>query len=46
MTVGRDLKDVETLEFIKSLEPFQIDWSNIPDYMHNKDFMQMAKLCG
>ena len=46
MSVSLHQEDKETIEFIKSLKPFQIDWSNIPDYMNNKDFVKMAKLCG
>ena len=40
-----DINDTSTSDFIASLEPFQIDWSNIPDYIHQKDFMLLAQRC-
>ena len=42
-----DLKEenVEGINFIKRENPYQIDWSNIPDYMHNKKFLKLAQLC-
>ena len=45
MKVSLDQEDEKSIEFIKDLNPFQIDWSNIPDYFSNKDFVKMAKLC-
>jgi hypothetical protein len=30
---------------IKNLKATEIDWSNIPDYFTNKDFIQIAKRC-
>ena len=30
---------------IQKLNPAQVDWSNVPDYLAVKDFFQMAKQC-
>lgn len=38
-----DISDTSTTEFISSLKPYQIDWSNIPDYIHQKDFIKLAQ---
>jgi hypothetical protein len=43
--VSLDDKDKQTLDMIKGLKPFQIDWSNIADYFTNKDFIKMVKKC-
>ena len=45
MKLSLDEEDKENLEFVKGLKPAQIDWSNIPDYMTNKVFIKLAKLC-
>ena len=37
-----DINDTTTTDFIMSLNPYQIDWSNIPDYIHQKDFILLA----
>lgn len=33
---------LENAEVIRSLNPFQIDWGDIPDYMAAKDFLKLA----
>ena len=38
-------KDQKTLDYIKGLKAYQIDWSNIGDYFTNKDFVNIAKQC-
>ena len=35
----------ETFEEIQALNPAQIDWSNVPDYLCVQDFFIMAKQC-
>lgn len=30
---------------IKDYNPYQVDWSNIPDYMDRKDFLELTKRC-
>lgn len=34
-----DINDTRATDFIASLNPYQIDWSNIPDYIHQNDFI-------
>ena len=43
MDLNSDNKDA--IDYIKKHNPYQIDWSNIPDYMKNTDFLRLAKLC-
>ena len=40
-----DLDDESTTDYIASLKPYQIDWSNIPDYIHQTDFIKLAQRC-
>ena len=37
--------DAEAFNCIKELNANQIDWSNIPDYMTNKEFLALAEQC-
>ena len=30
---------------VKALNPYTIDWSNLPDYMERLDFLDFAKKC-
>ena len=41
--VSLDPKDSDTLKFIRSLKSNSIDWSNICDYMDNKEFLELTK---
>lgn len=41
--VSLDKSDKDTLSFIKKQNAYQIDWSNICDYMTNKQFFDIAK---
>ena len=38
-------KDLKFAAFTKSLEPYGIDWSNLPDYMNKKLFIKFARAC-
>ena len=40
-----DPKDLKFAAFIKSLDPYGIDWSNVPDYMDKKLFIEFARAC-
>ena len=40
-----DPKDLKFAAFIKSLEPYGIDWSNLPDYMDKNCFIKFARAC-
>ena len=40
-----DPNDLKFAAFIKSLEPYGIDWSNIPDYMSKNYFIKFARAC-
>ena len=40
-----DPTDLHFASRIKDLNPFGIDWSNIPDYMEPKEFIKFAKAC-
>ena len=40
-----DSKDTDFAKYIKSLHPYGIDWSNIPDYLERKDFVKFARAC-
>ena len=39
------LENEESLIFIRSLNASDIDWSNIPDYTHPKEFLTLTKAC-
>ena len=40
-----DPTDLRQAEMIKGLNPYNIDWSNVPDYMRKKEFIKFAKAC-
>ena len=40
-----DPKDLQFASRIKSLRPYGIDWSNLPDYMEKKQFIKFARAC-
>ena len=40
-----DPNDLKFASFIKSLDPYGIDWSNLPDYMSKKYFIKFARAC-
>ena len=35
--------ECEAIRFIKGIDPYQIDWSNIPDYYEREVFIRMAR---
>ena len=37
------LGNVGVISSIRSLEPYAISWSNVPDYMHPADFHKLAQ---
>lgn len=40
-----DINETSTIEFIASLKPKGIYWSNIPDYIDPKNFLKIAQKC-
>ncbi|XP_066916134.1 uncharacterized protein [Clytia hemisphaerica] len=40
-----DATDLQFASRIRNLNPYGIDWSNIPDYMEPKEFIKFAKAC-
>ena len=39
MTKLIDSNDLDFADTIKSLNPYAIDWSNVPDYLEKKEVM-------
>ena len=37
------IEDKESIKFIKNLNPYQIDWSNLCEYIHPKDYLLLAE---
>ena len=44
-TVFLDPENMVFAERIKNLDPYGIDWSNIPDYMKKSSFIKFARAC-
>ena len=40
-----DPENLNFAAFIKSLDPYGIDWSNLPDYMEKNCFIKFARAC-
>ena len=40
-----DLENAESIQYIKDLKPYQIDWSNLADFYSPKHFLELAKAC-
>ena len=36
-------EDSESIEYVKSLQPYSIEWSNIAEYMDHVDFIKLSK---
>ena len=35
--------NTDLVKKIKSLNPYTVDWSNVPDYLHREEFLAIAK---
>ena len=40
-----DINDTKCASEIKELNPYMIDWNNVPDYWHRHDFIDFAEKC-
>ena len=45
MTKFIDADDMDFADSIKSLNPYAIDWSNVPDYLEKNSFIKFARAC-
>ena len=45
MTKFVDTNDMDFADTVKSLNPYAIDWSNVPDYLEKNGFIKFAQAC-
>lgn len=45
LKVGK-VDDSDTIDYVKSLNAYSIDWSDMPDYRTSSEFMSITKAAG